>query len=45
MLGQCFSYLSVSHFFLSIILVCQHGIQSALNVWALIAMFFSEECA
>jgi hypothetical protein len=31
-LGQEFCYLSMSHFFLSLILACQHGILNALNV-------------
>ena len=30
--------------FLSLILVCQHGVRSALNIWGLIVMLFNEEC-
>ena len=29
--------------FLPLILVCQHGVRGALNIWTVIAMFFSEE--
>ena len=36
-------FVSVSIFF-SLIFEGQHGLRSALNVWALIAMLFSEEC-
>jgi len=30
--------------FFSLILVCQHSVQGSLNICALIAMYFSEEC-
>jgi hypothetical protein len=36
-------FVSVS-LFLSLTLVCQNGVQGALNIWDLIALFFSEEC-
>jgi hypothetical protein len=42
-LGQSFCYLSVSHFFLSLILVYHHGVWSALKIWDLIAVLFLEE--
>ena len=43
MLGQV-SVISWCLNFLSLILLCRHGVQSALIIWALIAMLFSEEC-
>jgi hypothetical protein len=42
MVSQALHYLSVSHFF-PIILVCQHGVLSELNIWNLIVMLFCEE--
>jgi hypothetical protein len=36
-------YFVSASLFLSLILVCQHGISSALNVWDLMVMLFSEE--
>jgi hypothetical protein len=42
-LGQEARYLSVSYFFWPLILACQHGISSALNIWVLITLLFCKE--